>query len=100
MEGDSGERFFALAGYIEMSPDSSSRKKDKHFRKAKAAFDRAIDHGVHPLIHRVASSKEYSDRLIDVKREWTCKDLADALWWLDAINEASQPEKPDLDNTI
>jgi len=75
---------------------AAKRKRDKHYKKARKAFGRAIDRGVHPLIHRVASSKHYSDRLIDVKREWTCRDLAHALLWLDAITEASEVEKPDI----
>lgn len=94
MEVDPGKWFFALLGYLLNSPQSS-RKKDKHYKKAKRAFDRAIERGrVNPLIHRVAASENYSDTLMDVKHRWTCGDLAGALWWLDAIAEASEVDTP------
>lgn len=83
-------------GYL-LAPEPP-RKRDKHYKKAKRAFDRAIDKGrVNPLIHRVASSQHYSDTLMDVKRRWTCGDLADALWWLDAIGKAGEVEPPKID---
>ena len=45
----------------------------------------------------MASSQHYSDTLVDVKRRWTCGDLADALWWLDALGKASEVEPPKID---
>jgi len=93
MEGDPGQRFFRLLGYL-LAP-APPRKKDKHFRKSKKAFDHAITKGgVNPLIHRVAASEHYSDSLVDIKTRWTCGDLADALWWLDAIGRASEVDVP------
>lgn len=82
-------------GYL-LTPEERAPKRDRYYIKAERAFRRARKAGVDPLIHRIAASTHYSDRLIDIQQQWTAGDIADAHRWLDAIAEASEPEPLDL----
>jgi len=47
------------------------------------------------IVHRVAISDEYDDGLIDVKTEWSARDLVDAHKVLDVCDRVREKESPD-----
>lgn len=63
--------------------------------RTRRLFEKASD--VPWWIHRIATSEEYSDGLIDVKNEWSTRDLYHAHKVLDVYAKVEEQNRNDTD---